>query len=312
MRVLGIETSCDETGVAVYDTGRRPARPRAALAGRRCTRAYGGVVPELASRDHVRRLVPLIEAGAGRSRHARSPTSTASPTPRAPGSPARCWSARASPTRSAYALGKPAIGIHHLEGHLLSPLLADPRPDVPVRRAAGVRRPHASSSRSTAVGPLPAARRHARRRRRRGVRQDREAARPAVSGRAGARAPRRVRSRRRGAAAAADARLRRSRHELLGTQDRRADAGAAARARRRAATRSAKADIAREFQAAVVDVLVAKSIAALDADRRVRGSSSPAASARTGSCARGSRARSARAARASTSRTSRSAPTTAR
>ena len=98
MLVLGIETSCDETGLAVYDTARgllaHALHSQVAMHS-----VYGGVVPELASRDHVRRVVPLAQrvlAEAG----ARSPTSTASPTRRGPAWPARCWSARASPARS--------------------------------------------------------------------------------------------------------------------------------------------------------------------------------------------------------------------
>ena len=122
MLVLGIETSCDETGVAVYDTARgllaQEVHTQAAMHA-----DYGGVVPELASRDHIRRTLPLVArvlARAGRS----SRTSTRSHTPRARGSPAPCSSARAWRAALAYALGVPAIGIHHLEGHLLSPLLS--------------------------------------------------------------------------------------------------------------------------------------------------------------------------------------------
>ena len=98
---------------------------------------YGGVVPELASRDHIRRLAAagprsvLAQAGA----RARA-TSTRVAYTEGPGWPARCWSAPASRNALAYALGVPAIGIHHLEGHLLSPLLSARAARVSVRRAA--------------------------------------------------------------------------------------------------------------------------------------------------------------------------------
>jgi len=91
MRVLGLETSCDETAVAVYDRT-APACSRTSLYSQVDLHALRGVVPELASRDHLRKLLPLlrkvVEAGAGRAR------SRASPTPAARGSWARCWWAR--------------------------------------------------------------------------------------------------------------------------------------------------------------------------------------------------------------------------
>ena len=103
--------------------------------------AYGGVVPELASRDHVRRVVPLIERGARPTRLAPAPTSTASPTRTGPGLAGALLVGASVASALAYALRIPAIGVHHLEGHLLSPLLADAAARLPVRRAAGVGRP---------------------------------------------------------------------------------------------------------------------------------------------------------------------------
>ncbi len=92
---------------------------------------YGGVVPELASRDHIRRALPLLRAGAGSGAASRAPRSMPSPTPRGRAWRARCWWARPSPCGLALALDKPLIGIHHLEGHLLSPLLASEPPPFP-------------------------------------------------------------------------------------------------------------------------------------------------------------------------------------
>jgi N6-L-threonylcarbamoyladenine synthase len=129
MRVLGIETSCDETGVAVYDTAdgllAHALHSQIAL-----HRPYGGVVPELASRDHVRHLVPLV-------RHvlAESGTSLADldgiAYTEGPGLAGALLVGASVATALGYALRKPAIGIHHLEGHLLSPLLATPAPQFP-------------------------------------------------------------------------------------------------------------------------------------------------------------------------------------
>ena len=93
--------------------------------------AYGGVVPELASRDHIRRVLPLARKGAGTSRHARSTRSTSSPTRAGRGWPARCSSAPVSPARSAPRSSVPVLGVHHLEGHLLSPLLSADPPQFP-------------------------------------------------------------------------------------------------------------------------------------------------------------------------------------
>ena len=129
MRVLGIETSCDETGVAVFDTA------RGLLAHRLHSQVdlharYGGVVPELASRDHVRRLVPLIEEVAAASGTALADLDGIAYT-EGPGLAGALLVGASVANALGMALGKPVVGIHHLEGHLLSPLLADPRPDFP-------------------------------------------------------------------------------------------------------------------------------------------------------------------------------------
>ena len=129
IRVLGIESSCDETGVAVYDTERgllsHALHSQVALHG-----AYGGVVPELASRDHVRRIVPLIEE-ALREGCTDWPAIDAIAYTAGPGLAGALLVGASVANALAAALGIAAIGVHHLEGHLLSPLLAPERPAFP-------------------------------------------------------------------------------------------------------------------------------------------------------------------------------------
>ncbi|CAN5689977.1 tRNA (adenosine(37)-N6)-threonylcarbamoyltransferase complex transferase subunit TsaD [soil metagenome] len=129
MKVLGIETSCDETGVAVYDTARTgdaALRAHAVYSQVDLHAEYGGVVPELASRDHVRKLLPLVrqtlaEAGLGVG-DLDGVAYTAGP------GLVGALLVGAGVARSlAWALEIPAIGVHHMEGHLLAPLMeADP------------------------------------------------------------------------------------------------------------------------------------------------------------------------------------------
>ena len=129
MRVLGIESSCDETGVALYDTEKglvaHALHSQVAL-----HQAYGGVVPELASRDHIRRVVPLIERVLGEAGIALDHVDGIAYT-RGPGLAGALLVGASVATALGYALGKPAIGVHHMEGHLLSPLLATPAPAFP-------------------------------------------------------------------------------------------------------------------------------------------------------------------------------------
>ena len=129
MVVLGIETSCDETGAAVYDTARGllsdALHSQVAL-----HEAYGGVVPELASRDHVRYLVPMIRQVVRDAGLTLEDLDAIAYT-EGPGLAGALLVGASVANALAYALRKPAIGIHHLEGHLLSPLLADPRPEFP-------------------------------------------------------------------------------------------------------------------------------------------------------------------------------------
>lgn len=133
MKVLGIESSCDETGVAVYDTtqtGAAGLRAHAVYSQIALHAEYGGVVPELASRDHVRKLLPLIrqtlaEAGLGMG-DIDGVAYTAGP------GLVGALLVGAGVARSlAWALDVPAIGVHHMEGHLLAPLMEDDAPQPP-------------------------------------------------------------------------------------------------------------------------------------------------------------------------------------
>jgi N6-L-threonylcarbamoyladenine synthase len=127
--VLGIETSCDETGVALYDERRGLlAHVLHSQAGLHAD--YGGVVPELASRDHVRRLLPLTQDLLGRAA-CRLEDLTAVAYTEGPGLAGALLVGAATARALAYALGIPALGVHHLEAHLLSPLLSTPAPAFP-------------------------------------------------------------------------------------------------------------------------------------------------------------------------------------
>lgn len=129
MITLGIETSCDETGVALYDD-ERGLLGEALHSQVDLHALYGGVVPELASRDHVRRLVPLIREALARSGRSLEDVDRVAYT-RGPGLAGALLVGASVASGIALALGKPLVGIHHLEGHLLSPLLGDPRPAFP-------------------------------------------------------------------------------------------------------------------------------------------------------------------------------------
>jgi N6-L-threonylcarbamoyladenine synthase len=130
MLVLGVETSCDETGLALYDEQAGGLLAHAVHSQVAMHEAYGGVVPELASRDHLRRLIPLCREVLARAGRTLGDLGAVAYT-EGPGL-AGALLAGASYARSlAHALGVPAIGIHHLEGHLLSPLLASRAPVFP-------------------------------------------------------------------------------------------------------------------------------------------------------------------------------------
>ncbi len=127
MRVLAIESSCDESAAAVLDRG-RGLLAHELFSQIELHRVFGGVVPELASRDHIRRLLPLIrrvlEASDTSPRELTGVAYTAGP-----GLIGALLTGAALARSLAYAWGIPAVGVHHLEGHLLAPLLeADPPP----------------------------------------------------------------------------------------------------------------------------------------------------------------------------------------
>ena len=127
--ILGIESSCDETGIALYHS------ERGLLAHTLHTQMamhseYGGVVPELASRDHVRRVLPLIRATLLQADCQLSDITAVAYT-QGPGLSGALLVGASVGCSLAYALDIPALGIHHLEGHLLSPLLSDPAPEFP-------------------------------------------------------------------------------------------------------------------------------------------------------------------------------------
>jgi N6-L-threonylcarbamoyladenine synthase len=129
MRVIGIESSCDETAVAVYD------RTRGLLSHRLFSQvalhqAYGGVVPELASRDHVRRLLPLVRAALADAGSDQASIDGVAYTA-GPGLIGALLVGAGFARSLAYAWNKPALGIHHLEGHLLAPLLESNAPAFP-------------------------------------------------------------------------------------------------------------------------------------------------------------------------------------
>ena len=129
MKILGVESSCDETGLAVFDT-ERGLLAHAVHSQVAMHAEYGGVVPELASRDHIRRVIPLTRAVLGQAGLELADLDAIAYT-QGPGLAGALLVGAGFANALAAALGIPAVGIHHLEGHLLSPLLAHPRPDFP-------------------------------------------------------------------------------------------------------------------------------------------------------------------------------------
>ncbi|WP_254276803.1 tRNA (adenosine(37)-N6)-threonylcarbamoyltransferase complex transferase subunit TsaD [Halomonas sp. 3H] len=129
MRVLGIETSCDETGVALFDSERGLVAD--ALYSQIAMHAeYGGVVPELASRDHTRRLLPLIQQVLDEAGLARTDLDAIAYTA-GPGLVGALMVGAATAHGMARALGIPVLGVHHMEGHLLAPMLEENPPAFP-------------------------------------------------------------------------------------------------------------------------------------------------------------------------------------
>jgi N6-L-threonylcarbamoyladenine synthase len=127
---LGVETSCDETGLALYDGAQGRLLAQLVHSQVAMHEAYGGVVPELASRDHIRRLVPLTRKVFDVAGKDLGDLGCVGYT-EGPGLAGALLVGASFAQGLAAALGVPAIGIHHLEGHLLSPLLAEPAPAFP-------------------------------------------------------------------------------------------------------------------------------------------------------------------------------------
>ena len=129
IRILGIESSCDETGVAIYDENNGIIAHQL-YSQVKLHQEYGGVVPELASRDHVRKIIPLIEATLQEAQCESSDISAIAYT-QGPGLIGALLVGAAVAKSIAFAWQVPAIGVHHLEGHLLAPMLEEKAPTYP-------------------------------------------------------------------------------------------------------------------------------------------------------------------------------------
>ncbi|NRB38968.1 MAG: tRNA (adenosine(37)-N6)-threonylcarbamoyltransferase complex transferase subunit TsaD [Pseudomonadales bacterium] len=130
MRILGIETSCDETGVAIYDE--QQGLMADVLYSQIALHAeYGGVIPELASRDHVRKLLPLIQQVLDEADCSVADLDGIAYTA-GPGLVGALMVGAATAQSLAYAWKKPAVAVHHMEGHLLAPMLEDNPPEFPL------------------------------------------------------------------------------------------------------------------------------------------------------------------------------------
>ncbi len=129
MRVLGIETSCDETGVALYDTDKGLLAHR--LFSQIAMHAeYGGVVPELASRDHIRRVLPLLRETLADANLSMNDIDGIAYTA-GPGLIGALLTGASIARSMAWGLNIPAVGVHHMEGHLLAPMLEENPPELP-------------------------------------------------------------------------------------------------------------------------------------------------------------------------------------
>ena len=129
MRVLGIETSCDETGIAIFDD-QRGILAHQLYSQIKLHADYGGVVPELASRDHIRKTLPLIEAALQQA-GCRSEDLDGIAYTAGPGLVGALLVGATIARSLAMAWGKPAIPVHHMEGHLLAPMLEEHTPEFP-------------------------------------------------------------------------------------------------------------------------------------------------------------------------------------
>ena len=129
MKVLGIETSCDETGIAVFDTDSGQIWQRLYSQIEK-HREYGGVVPELASRDHVAKAAPMLREIAGEIGELAALDGIAYT--RGPGLIGALMVGANLARGLSWALDKPLLGVHHMEGHLLAPMLAEEKPELPL------------------------------------------------------------------------------------------------------------------------------------------------------------------------------------
>ncbi len=129
MRILGIETSCDETGIAIYD-GENGLMGHQLFSQIDLHKQYGGVVPELASRDHVRRILPLIQSCLDEAGTKLIDLSGIAYT-EGPGLMGALLVGTTVGRSLAYALSIPAVGVHHMEAHLLAPLMEDEVAEFP-------------------------------------------------------------------------------------------------------------------------------------------------------------------------------------
>jgi len=128
-RVIGIETSCDDTGVAVYDS--EQGLLAHVLYSQIETHAeYGGVVPELAARDHIRKVIPLVDAVLKKA-NCESDSIDAIAYTCGPGLAGALLAGSAVAKGLAFSWGIPAVGVHHMEGHMLAPMLEDNPPKFP-------------------------------------------------------------------------------------------------------------------------------------------------------------------------------------
>ncbi|MBT5154074.1 MAG: tRNA (adenosine(37)-N6)-threonylcarbamoyltransferase complex transferase subunit TsaD, partial [Gammaproteobacteria bacterium] len=129
MNVLGIETSCDETGIAIYSTGKGIIAERL-YSQVELHREYGGVVPELASRDHIRRTLPMIDEILWETNLAANDINAIAYTA-GPGLVGALLVGASVAKSLALAWGIPSIGVHHMEGHLVAALLEEDAPEYP-------------------------------------------------------------------------------------------------------------------------------------------------------------------------------------
>ena len=129
MKILGIETSCDETGVALYDSD-RGLLGQALFSQVDLHATYGGVVPELASRDHVRRLLPLVREVLAQAQCDVTELDAVAYTA-GPGLAGALLVGACTARALAFGWGIPAVPVHHMEGHLLAPLLEEGGPEFP-------------------------------------------------------------------------------------------------------------------------------------------------------------------------------------